>query len=450
MRNKKEFISTVATTVLSALLVAGVVMATTTLSANIVTEGNLTVSGNTILGDTAADTITVLGKTTVASTGTPLNLGTTATNKALQIYTTSSSASATYVEPFYMKNIMTAAGGTGGRAKFELSVNGVTLGGAANALKAYADFGTAGSGTSGLASAFVAELKMPNGAAAGAYFPLEIEYVDQASTAITPIGSTAGFIYMAASGTVTDFNDDGYFMKVDGLTGDTNHLLSLTSQTLRASIGAGNAGNRYLMLSQMQDGLGLGNSTTSMDLSTTATNKAIEVYTTSGSTTAGTSVTPIYMESVMTGAGGVGGRAEFLMTTAVKLGGWANALKGRATFSDDTGEITGLASAVCAEMDLPNKTMMGGVYYPLEIELTPGASSASQQSATGNNIGFIYAKVNTNTTDFRNNGYIMNLQGLGTSGAGEVFDTIGSVTPTHQLRILIDNVEYFIMLQATQ
>jgi len=56
MRNTKQFLSTVATTVISALLVAGVVMATTTLSANIVTEGNLTVGGTA--GVTGVTTLT--------------------------------------------------------------------------------------------------------------------------------------------------------------------------------------------------------------------------------------------------------------------------------------------------------------------------------------------------------------------------------------------------------
>jgi hypothetical protein len=49
IRIKKDFLSTVATTVVSALLVAGAVMGATTISENIVTEGTLTVTGITTL-----------------------------------------------------------------------------------------------------------------------------------------------------------------------------------------------------------------------------------------------------------------------------------------------------------------------------------------------------------------------------------------------------------------
>jgi hypothetical protein len=61
IRNKNNFLSTVATTVVSALLVAGAVMGATTLSTNIETEGNLTVSGTAAI--TGATALT--GDTTV-------------------------------------------------------------------------------------------------------------------------------------------------------------------------------------------------------------------------------------------------------------------------------------------------------------------------------------------------------------------------------------------------
>jgi len=61
IRNKKQFLSTVATTVVSALLVAGAVMGATTLSTNIETGGNLTVSGTAAI--TGATALT--GATTV-------------------------------------------------------------------------------------------------------------------------------------------------------------------------------------------------------------------------------------------------------------------------------------------------------------------------------------------------------------------------------------------------
>jgi len=62
IKNKRQILATVLSIVVSMFLVAGVVSAVTTLSANIVTGGNLTVDGNTTLGDSVTgDTVTITG-----------------------------------------------------------------------------------------------------------------------------------------------------------------------------------------------------------------------------------------------------------------------------------------------------------------------------------------------------------------------------------------------------
>jgi len=373
---------------------------------------------------------------------TPMVLASYA-NKAVGVYTTSASADGSNsVEPFFVRSTMTAAGGVGGRSRFELVVNGVKLGGFANALKAYADFSAAGSGTTGLGSALVAELKMPDGTAYGAYFPLEIEYVDQGSTAITPIGSTAGFIYMAASGTKTDFDDDGYFMKVDGLTPLLNHMASLTSQTLRMNIGTGAGLTRYLVLSQLQDGLGLGNSSAPMVLGTTATAKAIEIYTTSSSTTGGTYVEPIYMKNIMTGAGGSGGRARFENVVQAQMAIGTSALKGFLNFSS-AGSTTGLASAIVAEMNMPDAAITApGNYALLELELT------CPSSWSGNNVvSLLYTNVTgTNKANFDTYGVVLNLNGIA-AGSGKLYDeTASTATGDGTLKIVIGGVTKYLLV----
>jgi hypothetical protein len=452
MQNKTKILSTVLTVFVSVMLVAGAVMAATTIGTNITTTGNLTINTDKFVVTGATGVTSILGKVNVGTSVAPLDLLTVATNRALEVYTTSSSVDgATTVKPIYMKSIMTGAGGVGGRAEFELSVGAVTLGGYANALKGITNFTDTTGGTAGLASAINAELNMPNGAASGAYFPLEINYVDEASTAITPIGSTAGFIYMNATGTVTDFDDDGYFMKVDGLTAGLNHMRSLTSQTLRTNIGTGAGVTRYLVLSQLQDGLGLGVSGAPMVL-TAYTDKAINVWTTSGSTDTGNSVEPIYMKSVMTGAGGVGGRANFHMYTNAALGPWANALKGYTEFGP-TGSTTGLASAIIAEMKMPGGAVpVLGTYAVLELELVCPASWSGN-----NKVSFIYASTagggGVTAANFDTYGYVFDLEGL-TVNENKVFEATtvagGNVDITHTLRILINGTAYYIPLNTSK
>ena len=68
---------------------------------------------------------------------------------------------------------MTGAGGVGGRTLFQLNAD-AALGSFTNALKAITVYGASGS-TSGLGSAFVAEMTLSAGTSSGTYAPLEIE-----------------------------------------------------------------------------------------------------------------------------------------------------------------------------------------------------------------------------------------------------------------------------------
>ena len=68
---------------------------------------------------------------------------------------------------------MSGAGADGGRAKFDMSTN-VALGSFSNALKAEVTYGASGR-TTGLGSAFVAEMTLSAGTSSGTYAPIEIE-----------------------------------------------------------------------------------------------------------------------------------------------------------------------------------------------------------------------------------------------------------------------------------
>ena len=173
--------------------------------------------------------------------------------------------------------------------------------------------------------------------------------------------------------------------------------------------------------------------------------KAFAMYNTCASTNASTSFEPVLINTVMTGAGQVGGRVKINMSTNVALGGWANALKVQVE-CNTAGRATGLLSVFCAEMVLPASDVsgVGGTYAPLEVELncpTSHVSSAATSFAffgLGGNATAIHA--------FNDVGSLFHLSGFGAAAAGHVFDTCVATPPSHSLRINIDGVAYYILL----
>ena len=168
----------------------------------------------------------------------------TAGTPLVSIYATSSNTTSTNAEHFYVKSVMTGAGGYGGRARFHAYTN-VALGSNFMGLKSYAEFGSAGS-CAGLAAGFCSELKMPNATITGGnYYVAELEYVaGGTSTATSPQGSQAGFIYMAQSGDADgDFDDNGYLFRLNGCTDGSGHLYDTDASgatgdaTLKINIG---------------------------------------------------------------------------------------------------------------------------------------------------------------------------------------------------------------------
>jgi len=186
--------------------------------------------------------------------------------------------------PLVMTNIVTTAATVGCRALFHVQAN-VALGSYANGLKGYMEFtGTSGS-TTGLASGVCAELKTPNRTLpSGAYYPLEIEHVAGGTSVVSNgSGSRVGFIYMQNTTDLDgDFDDNGFFMTIAGLTAGAGHMLSAQSITLKAQVGlAGAEATKYLLMSSAENNLTIattsgtsievGNCTTGMDVAGTYT-----------------------------------------------------------------------------------------------------------------------------------------------------------------------------------
>jgi hypothetical protein len=109
---------------------------------------------------------------------------------------------------------MTGAGGTGGRTLFEMDTN-VALGSFSNALKAEVTYGASGR-TTGLGSAFVAEMTLSAGTSAGTYAPVEIE-LNLGSGAST--GTASSLIYASVNGDgKATMDTNGYLLNLAGVT----------------------------------------------------------------------------------------------------------------------------------------------------------------------------------------------------------------------------------------
>jgi hypothetical protein len=168
------------------------------------------------------------------------------------------------------------------------------------------------------------------------------------------------------------------------------------------------------------------------------------ITTTSTSTDGATSVEPVVVDTTMTGAGGVGGRAKFKTTINAVLGSFSNAVKGEVVYGA-SGGTTGLGSAVLAEMSLSAGTS-AGTYAPLEIELNVPAGAS-----TGTLTSFIYASMQgADVATMDTNGRFINLAGV-TAGAGKMWVTGSTLgTAAGGLRCRIAGTDYWLPFYAAQ
>ena len=117
---------------------------------------------------------------------------------------------------------MTGAGGTGGRTLFQLNTN-VALGSFSNALKAEVVYGASGR-TTGLGSAFVAEMTLSAGTSAGTYAPVEIE-LNLGTGASTGTASSLVFASVNGDGKAA-MDNNGYVLNLAGVTAGSSKLFA--------------------------------------------------------------------------------------------------------------------------------------------------------------------------------------------------------------------------------
>lgn len=148
------------------------------------------------------------------------------------ITTTSTATSGTY-QPLAVSTTMSGAGATGGRAKFDMTTN-VALGSFSNALKAEVTYGASGR-TTGLGSAFVAEMTLSAGTSSGTYAPLELE-LNLPTGAST--GTLTSFIHASMQGAaVATMDTNGRFINLVGVTAGAGKMWK-TGTTLGTAAGA--------------------------------------------------------------------------------------------------------------------------------------------------------------------------------------------------------------------
>jgi len=137
--------------------------------------------------------------------------------------------------------------------------------------------------------------------------------------------------------------------------------------------------------------------------------------------------------------------ARFTLTTAVKNGVWVNAVVGKVDFTT-TGYVTGLAGAICGELDLPTTNPAGGsgTYTVFEGELNMPTGFTSTVPVSFINLNAWGAGI----ANFDTNGYIMDIQGLSVA-SGKVFQANTATAATHALRIRIGTTKYYMMLTTT-
>lgn len=132
-----------------------------------------------------------------------------------------------------------------------------------------------------------------------------------------------------------------------------------------------------------------------------------------------------------------------IVTSDVRTGNWCNAILGKVDYND-SGFVTGLAGAICAELDLPDTTIGAGSYCCFEAELNCPANIDGLADTVP--VAFITGNAwGSGVAEWQAEGYVFNFTGLGSVGASNIIQA-NTDQPTHAIRVLIDGTEYFMLM----
>ena len=341
---------------------------------------------------------------------------------------------------------MVGGAGTNGRALLvEYNMN-AKAGGYTNAIKAEYLFGASGE-NAGLASSLNAEMQLPASAGPdGTYCNVEHELVCPNGWS-GAFGNPTTFMYFNATGAgVANFDTDGLLLLIGtGITPAAGKFVSLTSQTVKCQI---EANLRYMVMSQMEDGLGLGVSGTPMVL-TADTNHSIEVHTTSPDAAGIHCANRFYHANTVATTGGHW--AMWVQNTVGAAGAGHGTMYVKldcATFEAPTGGN----SALNVEFVLPNCTHTGGSYHAFVIDVDAGGPALVMHGNAAIPCAFMKLEVyGTDKAQWETNASLLTLYGCDATedGLWEASD-INDPDFTHTMRINIGGTYYYIGMSSSK
>ena len=176
-------------------------------------------------------------------------------------------------------------------------------------------------------------------------------------------------------------------------------------------------------------------------LSIIASESAISSYTTSLVTTG--VISSMTISQTMTVASTTSGIevAQFILTSNVKCGAYANAILGKIDFAT-TGYVHGLAGVICAELDMPGGSLPGGngTYTLYEAEINCPTSY----------VGGVPIHVFTinawgdNVAEFNTNGFLFDIEGV-TANTGKLIEVgTGMSTVTGTIRCKLNGAAIYL------
>lgn len=177
-------------------------------------------------------------------------------------------------------------------------------------------------------------------------------------------------------------------------------------------------------------------------LTSTAT-RALSITTTSALTAGNIVSTTTHQTLTAASATNTTEMAQFILTSAVQVGNWANAVLAKIDFTT-IGYVTGLAGVICAELDMPSTPPAGGngTYTCFEAEINMASASTEPVSAMCINAW------GTSVAQFDSTGYLFDITGL-TKASGKIFQDNTAGAASQALRIRVNGTPYYIMLTST-
>jgi hypothetical protein len=151
---------------------------------------------------------------------------------------------------------------------------------------------------------------------------------------------------------------------------------------------------------------------------------------------------------VLTTSGGdqtSGGNVEAFKSEIVSeymLGDWANAVMAKVDLGD-SGEVSGLAGVICAELSMPaSDAVAGGEYAVYEAEIdVPDAAAVNGRPI---NVFEVNAW-GSGVAAFDDYGLLFDISGV-TKDAGHIFDDCVAPAATHALKCRIGGTNYYLLL----